>query len=279
MNKKENEVKFKLNAKEEALRKLRWFYMKLKYLIFYQRLDFFNNINIEINTDCARRCSYCPNSIYERGLIKNRKRMKEEIYKKIIDELAELNFRGVISPTHYGEPLLDNRIFKFMKYAKKKLPNATFLIFSNGDCLTIENYNRLIESGVTHLVLTQHEGVKSNNISKLFEYLDKNSSKKIDISFNTFDKNTPLFNRGGLVHPKQILYNPVCLYANNSVVIDVDGNVILCCNDYLSTIKFGNVKKEKLIDIWKSKRYTDIRKDLLKKIFSYPICKKCVGLI
>jgi radical SAM protein with 4Fe4S-binding SPASM domain len=58
------------------------------------------------------------------------------------------------------------------------------------------------------------------------------------------------------------------------VVIDWNGNVVLCCNDYFSSIKFGNVENEKFIDIWNSDLYTKTRSDLRHKKFNLDICKK-----
>ena len=252
--------------------------MRLKYLVLYQKWDFFNEINIEINTSCTRRCSYCPNSVYERGLLKNQKLMKEDTFKKIVDELSEINFRGVLTPVHYGEPLLDKRVFHFMAYAKKKLPKATLLIFSNGDCLTPQTYEKLISSGVTRFALTQHEGPTSKNLEGLKNYIRMHPRKKVRASFSEFNNQTPLFNRGGLVHPKKILYEPACSWPNNALVIDVEGNVILCCNDYLSSIKLGNVKDEKVLEIWESKKYRNLRKGFLRGKYPLKICKKCVGI-
>ena len=59
---------------------------------------------------------------------------------------------------------------------------------------------------------------------------------------------------------------------------DFNGNVLLCCNDYHSSIKFGNLEKEKIIDIWEKPIYKNFRRQLKKKQFVLPICKKCVGL-
>ena len=259
-------------------RRMRWYYMRLKYLLLYQKWDFFNEINIDVNTSCTRRCSYCPNSVYERGLLKNQKLMDENTFKKIIDELAKVKYRGVLSPVHYGEPLLDKRIFRLMAYAKKKLPKATLLIYSNGDCLTPSAYEKLISSGVTKFILTQHGITKSKRLGELFEHIKRNPNKKVRTNFSKFNENTPLLNRGGLVKPKNVLYEPGCIWPNNALVIDVDGNVILCCNDYLSTIKFGNVSKKSLLEIWEDKKYKNIRRDLIKKRFKLSICKKCVGI-
>ncbi|MBN2421473.1 SPASM domain-containing protein, partial [Candidatus Woesearchaeota archaeon] len=111
------------------------------------------------------------------------------------------------------------------------------------------------------------------------ETLDYNKKHKggVDIKLRFFNQETKLFNRAGLVKVKNQSVLKKCFMAND-VNIDYEGNVVLCCNDYFSSIKFGNVKKEKLIDIWNKPNYRKIREDLEKGIFNLDICKKCVGI-
>ena len=91
--------------------------------------DQVHTIYIETLTACNLRCSYCPNSVYERGLIKNNQEMETKLFYKIIDELADLNWVGEIQPHSYGEPLLDQRLPSFCSYIIQKLPLAKIAIF------------------------------------------------------------------------------------------------------------------------------------------------------
>ena len=66
-----------------------------KDFLFYSLGDSFDQVHtvfIETLTACNLRCSYCPNSVFERGLIKNNQEMDIVLFHKIIDELAELNW-------------------------------------------------------------------------------------------------------------------------------------------------------------------------------------------
>ena len=67
-------------------------------------------VNIETSTKCNRKCLYCPLSEYERG--KNQNYMEEELFNKIISDLASINYRGTISLNIYNEPLLDKTIYE-----------------------------------------------------------------------------------------------------------------------------------------------------------------------
>lgn len=249
--------------------------IKFKFLLKYGSFDFFNDIDIEVNTACNRRCSYCPNSISERGLLKNNREMDVALYKKIIDELAELKFTGRLSPIFYGEPLLRNDLTELMEYTREKLPKVTIKMTSNGDYLTIEKYLELVEAGVDKFLITQHGQNISENMKKLLVYLKEHPEKKVKFIYSKFEKDTPLYNRGGLLKPNVVDYSPRCRKPHNPVIVDWEGNVILCCNDYFSEIKFGNLKTKNLLDIWNSDSYRNIRRELKKKIFNLEICKKC----
>jgi len=258
--------------------KIKFVLLKLKYLVKYKTFDFFDDIDIETCTACNRRCSYCPNETHERGLLKNKKLMDEKLFKKIINELALIKFSGRISPHFYGEPLLDLRIFDFVAFINKKLPKARISFVSNGDYLTIEVYEKLAKAGVTDFFVTEHGDKMIPNIKKLFDYLEDKPYKP-KIFYDKFDENTPLYNRGGLVDPVVVDCKPRCSYFDNPLTIDYAGNVILCCNDYFSSTKFGNLKDKKLMSIWNSYHYRKIRKDLRNEKYDLEICQKCVGII
>lgn len=249
-------------------------YVSLKNLITVGSTDFFSIVEIETITECNRKCVYCPNYQYDRG----KHLMSEKLFKKIIDELASINFRGRVSPHFYGEPLLDKRLPKLVKYIRKKLPFSSIVIFSNGDPLTIELFNKLIESGVNQFCITEHGGSMSKNMRKLMEYIKDKTHLKDKVFYFKVTPETPLFNRGGLVGPPVAIKFEKCRSPSDVVIIDYQGNVILCCNDYLSSVVFGNVENESLIQIWNQPFYKRVRKDTRNGIFELDICKKCVQL-
>jgi radical SAM protein with 4Fe4S-binding SPASM domain len=252
--------------------------LKVKYLIKYGTCDFFNDINIELNTSCTRRCKYCPNSIFDRGLIKNERLMDEKVFKKIIDELSQIKFDGRISPHFFGEPLLDKRLVKFIKYMREKLPKTTILLITNGDLLTIKRYDDLIQAGVDLFRVTLYENDQREVIRDLSEWIKKNPDERMKIDFQKINIDVPLYNRGGLVNPPKVNYSPKCLQLDNPLVIDYNGSVVLCCNDYLSSVRMGNIHKMSLIEIWNSRFFEKTRNDLKNRIYKLDICKRCVGI-
>lgn len=66
-----------------------------------------------------------------------------------------------------------------------------------------------------------------------------------------------------------------CMALWQTIMIDVEGNVIMCCMDYESKVKFGNILKSPLRDIMRSKHLEKIKELHKKGIFSMPLCDKC----
>ena len=252
---------------------------KIRYRFHYGAWDFFDSIAIETTTYCNLRCKNCPNSLYDRGTLKNRKLMNMDIFKKIVNELAEVKYNGKILLHFYGEPLTDERLPSLVRYVREKLPESTIHLNTNGFLLTVDIYKKLIEAGASAFLITQYGEKMPKNVKKLFDYL-KASNFPNKIKYRVLGKDIALSNRGGeLKIKKSTDYDrPVCTYPDNSVIIDYLGNIVLCCNDYHSSIKFGNLRGEKLVDIWNKASYKNLRKEVRKGIFKLPICRKCVGL-
>lgn len=266
-------------------------YLKLRNRFKYGSSDFFSTVDFETITTCNRRCSYCPNSIYERGLAKNKKLMNENIFKKIVKELAEINFSGQIRPVFYGEPILDDRLESWIAYLKENLPRSEIVVFTNGDFLTFDLYKKFTTAGADFFVISNHDGGNMPNTHRIF--LD--NFKKINYSgegyvgeaaYSLDGKNIAivyrnpskmnLYNRGGLMKKiNNLKFKPICRLPSENLTIDWQGNVILCCNDYLSSIKLGNLREKTILQTWSNPVFSKIRKDLKKGILNLEICKTC----
>lgn len=66
-----------------------------------------------------------------------------------------------------------------------------------------------------------------------------------------------------------------CYKIWHSLVITWDGNVIPCCYDKHADYIMGNISSEKMINIWKSKKFSDFKKEVLKNRKKIPICLNC----
>ncbi|MBW5410654.1 radical SAM/SPASM domain-containing protein [Brachyspira hampsonii] len=230
---------------------------------------FFHNVTIEISTYCNRKCDYCPNKDYETP----KEFMSWEIFKKIISDLKNIKYSGVLYLSLYNEPLFDDRLVEFTKYVHKELPEVIQLLISNGDLLNIEKAKELVEAGVDKFLITVHDKNPERNLERLKPVKEFLKEKmRLQTSNDLF-----LENRGGSVEidpkKKKIVYKKC--QAIRSLVISKDGNIILCCQDYFKKYIMGNVMEKSILEIWNS--YNDLRVKLLRdNIAELPICKKCL---
>ncbi|MFH1285218.1 MAG: radical SAM/SPASM domain-containing protein [Candidatus Micrarchaeota archaeon] len=246
-----------------------WIKYKIKNLFKYRTFDFFYKVELETITNCNRRCSYCPNS----KTPKTPRLMEETIFKKAVADLADINYSGILAPHFYGEPLLDSRLPNLLSYAKQKLPNTSILLYTNGDYLSRELFLKLKDSGVNDFFVTEHENKPPKKFMEW--HASASASDKKHIIFQKMNENSILSNRGGaavVAHKKPF---SKCSIPRNNLVINADGNVLLCCNDFFGKYVFGNIKEKPLIDIWHSEPYAKARNEINKGEFNLEICKKC----
>lgn len=239
----------------EILGKIYYRYYNIRNILKHGTNDFFFKVEIETTTFCNRKCHYCPNSKYSRGV----HLMDELLFKKIIDELKVLKFDGFIHPHFYGEPLTDKRMPKLLRYAKEQLPKCKIIIFTNGDLLNTEAYNKL-NRYVKGFYVTNHGNI------------NKNMPKKKNIKIRNLGR---LSTRGNLVDVNNKYTKDSCYLASNILTINYKGDVILCCDDYFGKHSFGNVKKEHIIDIWQKSNFANIRRKLREGHIPLDICRSC----
>lgn len=217
------------------------YYLYLTGVIFFPPLNY---VSIEINSACNRSCTFCPNSIEERPKFF----LEEELFYKIIQDLKDIGFKGEINFNLYNEPLLDPRICMFMKHIKKELPSAYMYLNTNGDFLNITKWKELRDSGLSFANVTQYDGKINKNITKLIDALDAEEKKHI-YAHELGGKHS----RAGLVgsdYTGPLPLKEVCTRPFNQLPINWKGKVILCCNDYYGSVEIGDVRHEKISDIW-----------------------------
>ncbi len=203
--------------------------------------------------------------------------MSEKLFHKIIDEIAEMKFKGRLSFHFYNEPLLDKRIFKFISYSRKKLVSANLVLFTNGDLLTKSSVEKLIISGIDTIRISFHNKQIKDKLEKLINTLPSKSQNKFEL-YDYFNGKEPLYTRAGLIEvPNNFLvhdFSKGC-YMAAFIVINFEGKVVLCCNDYYGEKILGDCNKNDIKTIWKKTQH--IRKDIYTGNYKYRICKTCAN--
>ncbi len=88
---------------------------------------------------------------------------------------------------------------------------------------------------------------------------------------DSFDKKS----KKSLSYQKDMIREP-CFLLWSHLVVDWDGEVVLCCNDYAHEVVVGNLNKESIRDVWfggKMKAIREIHKR--GEFFKIPFCDKC----
>jgi len=215
----------------------------------------FRNVELEINSMCNRTCSYCPNVAAKRPL----GYMEESLFRKIIAELAEIDFDGSVSYHFYGEPLLDKRLLDFVEYTARHVPKCQTVIYSNGDFLTLDLFREYIRRGVGIFWITQHDNCVPDHLRHILDEATDEERRHIDVHFAN---QITITNRSGLITSIQVPSKalPVaCDWPIGTLVITLNGNVVPCCNDYMETEVVGNVRTQSLAKVWSSDRFERFR--------------------
>lgn len=225
--------------------------------------SWFTSVEIEVNARCNRRCGYCPVSVLptpEAGKV-----MSEDLFDRIIGELARIGFKGNISYHRYNEPLLRKDLETLVVKAKRLLPEAFQLLFTNGDLLSDARYTSLRKAGVDHFVVTRHD----------FVPIEKRPNQTVQ-----FPSDLVIINRGGFFKPLAEALESPCYAPTDILTITVDGDVLLCCNDAEGIQVMGNIAHDDIEEIWWSPRFVEVRRMLQEgnRRAASAICSKCDDL-
>jgi radical SAM protein with 4Fe4S-binding SPASM domain len=235
-------------------------------------------IELSLIDVCNRKCTFCPKAD-EKVAPDTYQKMTRKIIDEIYDQLVEINFDGTISLCGYGEPLLHNDI----SYIVKKLSNvAKIEIITNGDVLSSKRLQELYISDVSKVLVSMYDGPEQ---IKKFKDMTKKANVPEDLIIlrdRWYDKHNDfgvkLTNRAGTVDvgdQEEVGKYNNCFYPTYQMLVDWNGNVYLCPQDWQRKVSMGNIMQETIFEIWTGKTFTAYRKNLISgKRCSGP-CKSC----
>jgi organic radical activating enzyme len=270
-------------------------------------------VEFELTNHCNACCEFCPRfNIKEYGLM-NLERFSQNIKKlKIAKQEMWLtkNYPFFNFPTivfgGYGESLLHPQVFEFIAFAKKE--GFKTELITNGKLLSLENCNKIIQSGLDQLSISLHTLDNDLNekimrikdtlpiITQALDFLDDkeirieiwrvaklNGELYDDSDYSSFLSKyskkipvlgpTPAWNRGGQFDSSY--YGIVedskdirCKTAYFTINFSFNGDVILCCCDF-------STKKMILSEKWDFD-YLKCQQARLRAIKNpYEMCNKC----
>jgi radical SAM protein with 4Fe4S-binding SPASM domain len=241
-------------------------------------------IEISESGTCNRSCSFCPRSAT--NFIDKKEFITNKLHEKLCVELKELNYKGTIRYSGFVEPMLDKNIFNLINMVRNYLPESNIEMVTNGDPLNLKRLKKLFESGLNKILISAYDGkVESEKLEDLC--IQANLNEKQYIVRHRYysedeDFGITLSNRSGLMADaefkidalKEPLKKP-CYIPSYTFFLDYQGDVLMCPHDWGKKVILGDLNKEKLKDIWFSKRFMGIRKMLNKSNRNFTPCNVC----
>jgi MoaA/NifB/PqqE/SkfB family radical SAM enzyme len=267
-----------------------------------------NYVEFEPHAFCNRTCVFCPNSTLDRKT--NKQVFDRALHRKVLNELAEIDYAGTIAYSRYSEPLAREEIFDYIAEARSLSPRACLKIITNGDYLSHERILRLQSLGLNYLAISIYlpEGVAwssqaaleqiekfSKRVSMGFQvrrkarasvfvdFLKEASGMKMDARCHDFGQGKEGVDRGMSVawlSPACFVRKNPCLFVFRNFTMDFNGNVMPCCNlrsDHPrhAPCVLGNVAQETIFDIYAGLSFAQWRHALSGFAPKSAPCKHC----
>ena len=246
--------------------------------------QFFNGIplpswiELSLIDTCNRSCSFCPKS--NPNIAPNtHQKMENVLIDKLCSDLKEINFEGAFCLCGYGEPLLHKDhisiINKLGKFSQVE-------IITNGDTLSEKKIKEIYNSKTSKLLISLYDGPKQ--IEKFKIMIEKTKLPKEFFVLrdrwysDKKDFGVKLTNRAGTVsigNQEEISINKKCYYSSYQVLIDWNGDVFLCPQDWQRRVTMGNIMQKSFFEIWNGNILNKFRKSHLKGDRSLSPCNSC----
>ena len=244
-------------------------------------------ITIELNVTelCNRKCVFCPRvdpAIYPNQNLN----MDRAMVDRVADEMVRLGLRSRLSFSGFGEPLLHKSFPEIVRTLRARLPENTIEVNTNGDRLTAARIRELFAAGLTYLYINLYDGPEQ---AAHFEAMVADAGApegrwKLRPHWVGAEKDfgLTLNNRSGMVNAPEAGIGPLaaalstrCHYPFYKMLIDWNGDVMFCSNDWGREIKIGNLGSQGLDELWLAQKMFEVRRRLMTGDRGFSPCAKC----
>ena len=252
----------------------------------FGEMPIFSDIEFSICGLCNRTCVFCPRA--NPKVYPNKKEyLSIKLFSKIINELVKYNYSGLMSFSGFSEPFMHKKLFELVKIAKNKLTNCKLEITTNGDILNVSKIRALYKLKLNSILVSMYDGphqityfekmIKQAKVGNNFiilrkRYLSEDKSFGINLS-NRGGMTSEIINTGIL--KKKYVLKHKCFYTHYRLMIDHDGNVLLCSHDWTKKVSLGDLNKKSIYQIWTSKKIKKYRLALGKGNREFKPCNNC----
>ncbi|MCU7834981.1 MAG: SPASM domain-containing protein [gamma proteobacterium symbiont of Taylorina sp.] len=230
-----------------------------------------DSINIETHANCTMEKEHPECPILIRKEYFGSHRLGMDVLQRLLVELDQYGYKGRIGLHHYSEPLMDKKILDKIKLCVKYCPNAKVNIYTNGELLTLELAERLMDEGVYWLQISAYSKSEYERLSQISDTLKiKYHDQKIVVTDQKLDGRISIYERSN------VNLTSGCQMIHDLLIITNNGELQLCCYDYLKKYHFGNININTLTQILENSNFLEMRENLIKGYRSkYDICSRC----
>ena len=235
-------------------------------------------IELSIIDVCNRKCSFCP-KVDPNIAPDTYQRMQLSLIDKLCNELREIKYKGSVVLCGYGEPMLHKEV----NIICKKLSEVSFVeVVTNGDTLSPKIIKNLYANNVNKLLISMYDG--EHQIEKFNTMIAKAEVPKDFVILrdrwydSSKDYGLKLTNRTGTINigvQEKIGTFTKCFYPSYQFLIDWNGDIFLCPQDWQRRVTMGNMMQEHIFDIWDGKIMNKYRNDLIKGKRVNSPCTSC----
>lgn len=248
------------------------------------------HLEIETSTVCNWRCEYCPVRTHPKAP----RHIDKDLFSLILDRALEYTHIKWILHS-FNEPTIDPNFYFYIDEMAKR--NLGWGLFTNGSGLdestvqymknhstinqvivnipsvdkeTFEamtgskTYDKTIQS--VHLLQKYGIDVQIIVMGRGKEQLHEREKIRLAfpgiqiISFESYDRIGLLNNKYKQNIHIRDKYLGGCYMLTERASISINGDILLCCNDYNRSITFGNLKNQSLDTLLRGKEISEIRK-------------------
>ena len=242
-------------------------------------------IELNITELCNRVCVFCPR--VDPDIYPNRNlNMELGLVERLAAEVKRLELSCRFSFSGFGEPLLHSGLADMFRCIRERLPENTIEINTNGDHLDAAKITELFEVGLTYLYINLYDGPEQRSyfekILAAARVPDSRWRLRPHWVGSTEDFGLTLNNRSGMVNAPETGIGPLanalkmrCHYPFYKMLLDWDGNVLFCSNDWGREMAIGNLNDKSLDTLWMDPRMLEVRRKLMKGKRDFLPCSKC----
>lgn len=235
-------------------------------------------LEISPSESCNRKCPFCPKADRER--YPNQPLfMPPVLYRKLADELGALEYRGIVILAGYGEPMLSPHLYDMVAAFSAV---AQVELVTDGDLLNDRTAARLLRAGVGMVLVSLYDG--PHQVEMFRGLFDRAGYRPDQYALRDRwygwekDWGVKLTNRAGAVtvgDQPPVAADHLCYYPHYSMMIDWNGDALVCCQDWNRRIKVGNVASQTLLEVWSSRTLHRYRQRLATGQRNLAPCCNC----